>query len=211
MKKKELTYKQIREIRADIPEGTKGDWKIELFVVDKEGADHHNMQCAMHGGRRTIVEGTYTRLKKNGSIIMSDTPAEQDDHMEFIQRAKGDVLINGLGMGWVIEVLLRLPQVTSLTVIEISQNLIDLVAPHYKAKDKENKLNIICADAFEWKPPKGQRYGAVWHDIWDNICGDNVEDMKKLHRKYGRRTDYQSSWCRWECEQKNKVNYNYGW
>ena len=199
MKKKELTYKQIREIRADIPEGTKGDWKIELFVVDKEGADHHNMQCAMHGGRRTIVEGTYTRLKKNGSIIMSDTPAEQDDHMEFIQRAKGDVLINGLGMGWVIEVLLRLPQVTSLTVIEISQNLIDLVAPHYKAKDKENKLNIICADAFEWKPPKGQRYGAVWHDIWDNICEDNLSEMKTLHRRYGhwlQQPSFQGSWGR---------------
>ena len=62
------------------------------------------------------------------------------------------------------------------------------------------KLNIICADALEWKPPKGTRYNAVWHDIWDNICGDNLDDMKKLHRKYGRRTNWQGSWCRDQCE-----------
>jgi len=189
MNKKELRYSDIRKIHVDIPEGKNGDWTIERFVVDKEGASRHNLRCsismwgAMRG--RDIVEGTYTRLYRKGTLVMSDTPAEQDDHMEFIQRATGDVLINGLGMGWVVEVLFKMPQVTSITVIEISQDLIDLVGPHYKAKDKKGKLNIICADALEWKPPRGQRYGAVWHDIWDFICGDNLESVNYLPHKGG--------------------------
>jgi hypothetical protein len=34
---------------------------------------------------------------------------------------------------------------------------------------------------------KGKRYDMVWHDIWDDICSDNLEGMAKLHRKYGDR------------------------
>jgi hypothetical protein len=34
----------------------------------------------------------------------------------------------------------------------------------------------------------------VWHDIWLDLCTDNLEGMGKLHRKYGRRTDWQGSW-----------------
>ena len=34
------------------------------------------------------------------------------------------------------------------------------------------------------------------HDIWDDICLDNLETMATLHRKYGRRCDWQGSWKR---------------
>lgn len=61
-------------------------------------------------------------------------------------------------------------------------------------------MQIINADAFAYKPPKSKRYGAVWHDIWANICADNLPEMHKLHRKYGRIADWQGSWCRWQCE-----------
>ncbi|KKM07620.1 hypothetical protein LCGC14_1732060 [marine sediment metagenome] len=201
---KQLRYSNIMDINVDIPEGENGDWKITRFKVSEKDAKFHNLRCSISMGGasrgRDIDAGDYTQLTRRGKLIMSDTPAEKEDHMEFICKAKGNVLINGLGMGWTIEVLLRLPQVTSITVIEISQDLIDLVGPHYHKKDKTGKLNIVCADAFEWKPPKGTRYNAVWHDIWDDICGDNLDSMKKLHRKYGRRTDWQGSWCRWTCE-----------
>ena len=75
--------------------------------------------------------------------------------------------------------------------------MIDLVGPSFSHDDR---VNIICADAFEWRPPKGVRYNAVWHDIWDDICTDNLPEMTRLHRKYGRRADWQGSWCRELCK-----------
>jgi hypothetical protein len=93
-----------------------------------------------------------------------------------------------------------LDQVTHVTVIEKSPDVIKLVGPSFA----DPRVTIIEADAYTYQPPKGIRYNAVWHDIWDNICGDNTEGMGKLHRKYGRRTDWQDSWCKAECQEANR-------
>ena len=200
MKTKILSYKDIMNIFVDVPEGEKGDWKISRFEVDEAGASFHNLRCSISGSRRTIETGIYTKLTRKGCLVMSDTPAEKQDHCYFLYKAKGDILINGLGLGWVVEVLLKMSQVTSITVIEISSDLIELVSNHYYSKDINDKLIIINADALTWKPPKNKRYDVVWNDIWDDICSDNLENMKKLHRRYGRRSDWVGSWCRAECE-----------
>ena len=96
----------------------------------------------------------------------------------------------------VLKNILLKPEVTDVTVVEISQELIDIVAPHYP----DERVTFVCASAFDYKPPKGKRYQMVWHDIWDYICADNLPEMTKLHRKYGRRTDWQGSWCKAECQ-----------
>lgn len=198
----------VRDVKVDVPEGESGDWKIERFTVSNEDIVVHNIRCSFKAGMggRTMEAGTYTKLTRNGAVIMSDTPAEIADHSYFARsRAKGHVLINGLGLGWIVEVLLQKKEVKTITVIEKSKDVIDLVKQHYYDKcPKDKHLIIVHADALEYKPEKGQRYDAVWHDIWDNICADNLEDMKTLHRKYGRRTDWQGSWCRYQCEQANK-------
>lgn len=200
MKKNKI---QLNDIRVDISEGQSGDWKIEKFIVSKEEASFHNIRAkfSFGGGGRTIQEGEYTKIVRNRTIVMSDTPAEIRDHSYFVHKAEGNVLVNGLGLGWIVEALLQKPGIKTIVVIEKSSDVIKLVKQHYYDKCPKNKyLIIVHADAFDFKPQKGQRFNAVWHDIWDNICGDNVEDMKKLHRKYGRHCDWQGSWCRAECE-----------
>jgi hypothetical protein len=198
----------VHKIKVDVPEGKSGNWEIKKFTVTDKDLSLFNTRCMFSPGMgsRTMLAGSYTKLTRNGQTIMSDTRAEISDHAYFVRsRATGKVLINGLGLGWIVEALFKKKEVRIITVIEKSQDVIDLVAQHYKDKcPKNKKLIIIHADALEYKPEKGQRFDAVWHDIWDNICGDNIEDMKKLHRKYGRRTDWQGSWCRYQCEQANK-------
>lgn len=130
---------------------------------------------------------------------MSDTPDEIRDLYPIVWKAQGHVLINGLGLGVVLQACLQKEDVTRATVIEISPDVIALVAPHYREKYGD-RFEVIQADALAWKPPKGVRYGAVWHDIWDTICWENLESMKLLHRRYGRRADWQGSWCRYLCE-----------
>ena len=183
------------DIQVNVPNGTCGEWSVEDFEVTETGSMVSHYQCPGRG----VAPGKYTKLVRGTTIVMSNTPAEIRDHLDFIhrvQRVGGHILINGLGLGVALSKILEFENVESVTVIEKSEEVIKLVAGSFK----DFRVEIINADAFEWVPPKGVRYNAVWHDIWDFICGDNFAEMTKLHRKYGRRTDWQESWCRWECK-----------
>lgn len=186
----------------ELPEMEKGDFRIEKFVVSKEQAEFHNLREMIKGSRhitggRFVTPGTYTRLvrKSNKTVVMSNTPAEMLDHSVFISNAKGHVLINGLGIGYVADACCEKPDVEHVTVVELEQDVIDMVAPILKKKHG-NKITIVCHDAHTYTPPRGVRYNCVWHDIWDYIDSDNLPSMNTLHRKYGRRCDYQDSWSR---------------
>ena len=172
-----------------LPEGSKGPWTIKRFDVKPLSLD--NLRLAREG--RACAPGTYTMLvhTKHG-IVMSDTTAERRDHYEFIHAASGCCLINGLGLGMCLSAILRKESVKNVIVIELSQDLIDLVAPHFS----DERCQIVCADAFEWKWEKGSHFQAVWHDIWYDLSEDNLPQMKALHRKFGRVTEWQGSWGR---------------
>lgn len=187
------------EISIEVQNGVSGRWKVEDFEISEQDAKIENMRAIFQPGYRTVKPGKFKRLMRNNQVIMSNTPAEISDHIRFIcysKRKGGDILINGLGLGVALKEILKSDDVKSVTVIEISEDVISLVAPFYD----DERVTIINADAFEWKPPKGKRYAAIWHDIWDNICADNLPEMTKLHRKYGRRTDWQGSWCKELCQ-----------
>ena len=175
--------------KVNLPDMQKGNWKIEKFTVDR--TDFHSMLR----GRDIPVGESFTRVTRNNYLVMSDTPAEMRDHRLAVLKAKGSCLINGLGIGMVLKNILVYPAVTDVTVVEISQDLIDLVSPHYN----DSRVTFVCADALTFMPPKGKKYQMVWHDIWDDICTDNLKDMEKLHRKYGKRAEWQGSWCKSEC------------
>lgn len=186
------------KINIDVPDGKSGDWEVSTFTVTEDEIKIHNIRAMFQPGGRAMQAGTYKRLTRNGQIIMSNTPSEISDHVSFISKAqKGEsVLINGLGLGVALTEILKSDVVKDITVIEKSEDVISL-SGHTFTKDA--RVTIIHADAFEWKPPKGKRYDAVWHDIWDNICADNLPEMTRLHRKYGRRTEWQGSWCKELC------------
>jgi len=183
----------VMRINIDVPDGKSGDWSVESFFV--QGDELSERLLALKYGR-SVPAGNYKRLRCHGEVVMSNTPDEIDDFRYFLHKATGHVLINGLGLGVLLKALINKKEVLSITVIEKSSDVIKLVSESYKHK----KVEIINCDAFDFIPPKGTRYQAVWHDIWNYICADNLEEMKKLHRKYGRRCDYQESWCRYQCE-----------
>lgn len=184
--------------RYPVPEGKSGDWSVKQFTVSEEAAAAGKLRAMMNRSamRRWVPAGTYTGIYRGGAIIMSDTPDEIRDLSELYFNASGDVLINGLGLGVAARIALAKPKVTSVTVVEKSTDVIALVAPHIE----HPKLTVINADAFAWAPPRGARYAAAWHDIWDDISGDNLPEMKQLHRKYAKRADWQGSWCRDLCK-----------
>ena len=190
------------KIDVTVPDGESGNWRVESFTITEDEAKFENMRSAFSftNRGRYVYPGDYKRLMRGGTIVMSNTAAEIDDHSKFINIAKrmgGHVLINGLGLGVCLKAILESDKVEKITVIEKSQDVINLVGNSFLP---DKRVVIHHCDALEYKPPKNERYAAVWHDIWDYITPENLPDMHKLHRKYGRRCEWQGSWARWLCE-----------
>ena len=194
----------MMDYKVDVPVGESGSWRIERFAVTEKDAEWERMRMAFGGGRHVPV-GRYTRLMRGGRVIMSDTPDEIRDHMGPIRQVEVGqrCLVHGLGIGMIARALL-IEGAGHVTVVEKSPDVIKLTAPWLRGLFGDRRIDIIEGDALTWKPEKGARWAVVWHDIWDNICSDNLPEMKKLHRRFGRRSDWQGSWARWQCERQAK-------
>lgn len=198
--------------KSIIPPGEIGDCKIEKFTISKEGANLFNLRQIISRQGRYVEAGEYSRLYIEGALAMSDTPAELIDHSLFARIAKGNILINGLGLGIVARAVLLKGNVDKVIINEIDKDVISLVGP-YIEEEFGDKVQINEADAFLWKPPKGLKFDAVWHDIWFDIRGDNYTEMKLLHRRYARWLNrdsnewllpFNSSWCLNETKEANQ-------
>ena len=160
------------------------NFEISTFEVDEKKAKFFNLQMIMSRQNRFIKPGTYTQIVGKGhGIMMSNTPAEIIGHMEFYRAATGRVMIGGLGIGMILEAVLKKPEVTSITVIEKEQEIIDLVSPFYA---NEEKVKIICGDVFNPKDYliPGTKFDRLYFDIWDTINADNYPEMKDLNVKW---------------------------
>ncbi|KKM06731.1 hypothetical protein LCGC14_1741040 [marine sediment metagenome] len=190
------------EYKVDVPEGVSGDWEILKFTVKEH--DIRAISYALQG--RPVPPGIYTRLTKKGAFVpmMSDTPAEVRDHLYFIHKATGRCLINGLGLGVVLKAILAKPEVTHVDVVETEQDIINLVWPTYK---NSNRVVLHHADAFTIEWPKGTWWDCAWHDIWPSICTDNLPEIAKLKRKYGRKVTYQAAWVEDELRYNRRHGY----
>jgi len=189
--------KDYRNYKVQVPVGNSGEWSVERFTVSLEDEKFGRLRSVISFGSRGryVPAGTYTKLTRRGALVMSDTPDEIGDHLEAVYRAHGNILINGLGLGIVLDLCLQKPEVQSATVIEASSDVMKLVGGFY-LKKYPLRLTILCEDAFSHSVAKGTKYQMVWHDIWDDICTDNLPDMHRLHRKYGRVSEWQGSWGR---------------
>jgi len=205
---------------ADVlPVGATGTMRIQRFSISEEAAKSYNDRLRwIFGPWRPVKPGEYTRLVgckgerhdsfKNEygmcpmcNLWMSDTPAEVREHLAAIRAIEelgGRVLINGLGIGVVVQAALMASKVKQVDVVEISPDVIALAGPPYHALAQARgvELNIIEADAFvqakSW--PRGSHWQVVWSDIWPTICGDDLEGHGKLNRSYARRSEWHGSW-----------------
>ena len=165
-------YKNMPEL---LEERENNGWKLEKFEIKQD-----NFIAMLDG----IMPGTYIRLTHNGECVMSDTDMEKNTNRKFCSKAYGDIIIGGLGIGMIIMAIQDKPEVKSITVIEKNQEVIDLVASQLNFNEK---VNIICADVFEWKPERGVKYDMSYMDIWNWINEDIYkEEMHPLKRKYAR-------------------------
>jgi predicted membrane-bound spermidine synthase len=133
---------------------------------------------------------------------------EHRTNFNFVYEAEGDVLVAGLGIGYVLLPVLRAREVESVTVVELHQDVIDLVEPHLRVAvgAAASKLTVVQADIFDFEPAKGQKWDVIYFDIWPDRCTDNLEQMAKLHRRFARRKRrWMNSWCRDELKREQRA------
>ena len=182
--------------RSTLELGSSGNMRLERRTVSKEDEDFNRIRALFSGVGRFTPAGTYTGLLEGKSLWMSDAPDEIRDFLPFGVAANGNVLVTGLGLGCTVDGLFANPAVQTVTVQEINQDVIDLVGEQMLRKHGISRLTIVRADAYQYKPSRGERYDCAWHDIWPEICTDNLPEMDKLKRKWARRIPHQEFWCR---------------
>ena len=92
---------------SKIPEGTRGSAKIEHFTVSPADASRSKLRALLDNrSHMMLCPGRHARLLVDGELVMSDTMMEKDSNRRLIEKARGHVLIGGLGLGMVIWPLL---------------------------------------------------------------------------------------------------------
>jgi len=161
-------------LNAIIPEAERGTTKVVH--------DMPSIMDRLRGARagQPLNAEKYTRLIINGECWMTDAEFECRTSIPFERAARGDVLVIGLGLGLGIRPVLIKRSVRSVTVLEINEDVIALIAPTIR----HPKLRIVKGDAYSWRPPKA-RFDLVYFDIWADVPNeDNRKDLTRLHRHY---------------------------
>lgn len=99
-------------------------------------------------------------------------------YQNFINNANGDILIFGLGLGFIIFPLLLDPTITSIKVVEYDQELIDYVGVIIKNQDINNKLTIVNGDyRTYYQTNTDETYDYVYIDCWSYLDVSAYQQM----------------------------------
>lgn len=157
---------------------TIGDWRIETFEIPENFAKMRNF--FIKNPLMKLEGGIYKKLvNKLDGVIMSNTPMERKTHIEAINKAKGNVLVAGLGLGMYLQNIKDKEEVTSITVIEKSKEVIELIAKYFKDCQK---IKIINEDIFNYTPDI--KFNFAFLDIWSDISEDNLVEFDILREKF---------------------------
>jgi hypothetical protein len=114
-------------------------------------------------------------------IWMSLTPMEIFTLRPALEIAKGNVLIAGLGMGWLTQRVLELETVSSVTQIELNSEILDFFGKPLINKFPD-KIRLINQDIWEFiRQNNVKNFDTILFDIWPKI-NDSKRDknFKKL-------------------------------
>lgn len=117
-------------------------------------------------------------------LWMSYTPQEVATLRPGLRKAKGAVVIGGLGMGWLLTRVLQKKNVNRVWLVEQSQELCDWILPLIKERVTRwqyNKLTVTVGDAKELIP-KTHADVALW-DIWETLGHVDHEDEAAMQQK----------------------------
>ncbi|NCA68011.1 MAG: hypothetical protein EOM87_08110 [Clostridia bacterium] len=141
-----------------------------------------------------MEEFKYPAILENEREWMTLMPNETVTTLPAIEKAYGNVLTYGLGLGYFAYMASEKPGVTAVTIVDISEEAISLfsqyILPQFPHKDK---IRLICADAFDYAETKVKDgnfdfiFADIWHDVGD---GRRLYNKLKEYEKYCPQVEY---------------------
>ncbi len=131
----------------------------------------------------TVLITSLPALLRGGDVWMSLTPVEMESQEIGIALSHGHVVVMGMGMGWAAMVAALRDEVTRVTVVERDG---DVLAIHRELdlfaqlpEEARAKLEIVQADALEWRPDTP--VDLLMPDIWLPLVSDGrVEEVRRM-------------------------------
>ncbi len=109
---------------------------------------------------------------------MVDDPPHWRAMEIYAEHSEGDVLCAGLGLGLIVHALARNPKVASITVVEQSQDVIDLISPHLPT---DKHITIVKDDWYGIYRRAEHRWGGIIVDIW--VANGAAEKQDQFHHE----------------------------
>ena len=136
---------------------------------------------------------------KSNECIMSSNLFERLTNQNFINSAKGDVIIFGLGLGLILFPLLEDEEINSITVIDNSIDIINTIGPIIKNYDVNDKLTIINGDVFTYyQQLNDAKFDVAYFDYWnivDSTIYNDMKILKELYKNNIKETGQIMYWC----------------
>lgn len=159
-----------------------GEWELREDVLSPYTAFVCDDPLTLPDGRIIPQIGyfdsefKFLSVLQNGREWMTLMPNELVTQRAPIKRAKGSVCTYGLGLGYFAFMCARKAEVTSVTIVERDENVINLfkemLLPSFENKEK---IEIVCADAFEFAAHDAPKrnfdyiFADIWHDPSDGV------------------------------------------
>ncbi len=121
---------------------------------------------------------------ENGREWMAIKPNEIETMKLPVEKARGRVLVYGLGMGYFAYMVSQKESVESVCIVERDQSVINLFEKHILPQFPEKrKITVVKSDAFEYAKGEMKKgcfdyvFTDLWHDVSDGV--DSYIKMKK--------------------------------
>jgi hypothetical protein len=112
---------------------------------------------------------SFPAILENGNEWMTLTPVDLDTCDEAINAAHGNVVTFGLGLGYYAYMASEKAEVESVTVVDLSADVIHLFETHILPKmPNGHKIKIVNMDAFKYAEEvmPGEKFDLAFVDTW---------------------------------------------
>lgn len=137
---------------------------------------------------------SFPAILENGNEWMTLTPVDLDTCDDAIAKAHGKVVTFGLGLGYYAYMAAQKDEVESVTVVELSSEVINLFNKHILPKmSNAHKIKIVNADAFEYaeKVMPNEDFDLAFVDTWrDASDGAPMYERMRALEKYSKNTKF---------------------
>lgn len=115
------------------------------------------------------TDESYLALSYKSEVWMSITPNEINTMAPYINEAKDNILVLGLGLGYYPFMISEKEDVKNIIIVELDQNIIDIfnekLLPLFPHKEK---IRVIKGDAVQYLKNNKNHYDYVFADLWHN-------------------------------------------